>query len=166
MQSAVQHLGGMCCGSFTDSLKIRFKQSWHCRWPHLSLADLLLGISSDRHTTHSKLQAVSIIQGSLLYAYSFSGSTALTGFSGVSILVGLLEDVWRSISLILFRVDRASGSGAGATLVCLSRRCDLGGCLDGFSEGTLSASLAYVRGRISGSRALSRVESFSRVALA
>ena len=39
----------------TESLKIRFKQEWHIRWPHFNFADLDLGISSDKHVKHSTL---------------------------------------------------------------------------------------------------------------
>ena len=32
MWSAVQHLGGMCCGSVRDKVKIRRRHAWHMRW--------------------------------------------------------------------------------------------------------------------------------------
>jgi len=51
----VQHLGGICCGSVTESLNIRFKQEWHIRWPHFSFADLDRGTSSERQVKHSTL---------------------------------------------------------------------------------------------------------------
>lgn len=53
MGSAVQHLGGMCCGSSMDSWKRRRRHSPHCRWPHLSLGALRRATSSMqiRHVT-------------------------------------------------------------------------------------------------------------------
>lgn len=50
--SDVQHFGGICCGSVTDMMKIRFKHAWHIRCEHRSFADLLTGISSDRQARH------------------------------------------------------------------------------------------------------------------
>lgn len=43
-----------------ESLKIRFKHEWHIRCPHFSLADLDLGMSSDKHVRHSTLATVSL----------------------------------------------------------------------------------------------------------
>lgn len=54
--AAVQHLGGMCCGSVMDNLKLRLRHEWHIRWPHLSLAVLREGRSS-MQTTHSTLMS-------------------------------------------------------------------------------------------------------------
>lgn len=59
MWSVVQHLGGMFCGSVRDNLKLRLRQEWHMRWPHLSLADFEDGTSSSMQTTHSTLSLVS-----------------------------------------------------------------------------------------------------------
>jgi len=78
MQSEVQHLGGMCWGSVTESLKIRRRQEWHIRWPHFSFADLCRGISSDRHVRHSTLDLSDVfLWDSELQTHSFTGAASL-----------------------------------------------------------------------------------------
>jgi len=51
----LQQAGGICCGSLVDNLNNSFRQESHMRWPHLSLAVLLDGISS-KHARHSTLK--------------------------------------------------------------------------------------------------------------
>lgn len=39
-------MGGICAGSVTDMVKIRFKHEWHMRWPQESFAVRKTGTSS------------------------------------------------------------------------------------------------------------------------
>ena len=55
MQSFVQHVGGICCGSVVERVKIRRRQALHMRCLHGSRADLEMGTSSERHVMHSTL---------------------------------------------------------------------------------------------------------------
>ena len=55
MQSLVQHVGGICCGSVVERVKMRRRQALHMRCLQGSRADLEMGMSSERQVIHSTL---------------------------------------------------------------------------------------------------------------
>ena len=55
MQSFVQHVGGICCGSVVERVKMRRRQALHMRCLQGSRADLEMGMSSERQVIHSTL---------------------------------------------------------------------------------------------------------------
>ena len=55
MQSLVQQVGGICCGSVVERVKMRRRQAWHMRCSQGSRAHLEIGTSSERQVMHSTL---------------------------------------------------------------------------------------------------------------
>lgn len=53
MQSLVQHVGGICCGSVVERVKMRRRQVLHMRCLQGNRADLEFGTSSERQVIHS-----------------------------------------------------------------------------------------------------------------
>lgn len=113
----MQHLGGICCGSVIESLKIRFKQELHIRCPHFNLADLDFGISSERHVKHSILGS-KLIQSQTIarfHTHNLSGSRCCGG--------GGPKMVPRRLGRLPFAFVLAivGGLGEAATVLLLSR---------------------------------------------
>lgn len=55
MHSLVQQVGGICCGSVVERVKMRRRQELHMRCLQGSRADLEIGTSSERQVMHSTL---------------------------------------------------------------------------------------------------------------
>ena len=60
MQSFVQQVGGICCGSVVERVKMRRRQELHMRCLQGSRADLEMGMSSDRQVMHSTLSRIGV----------------------------------------------------------------------------------------------------------
>lgn len=55
MQSLVQQVGGICCGSVVERVKMRRRHALHMRCLQGNKADLEMGMSSERQVMHSTL---------------------------------------------------------------------------------------------------------------
>ena len=55
MHCFVQQVGGMCCGSVVERVKMRRRHWRHMRCSQGRRADLEIGMSSDRQVMHSTL---------------------------------------------------------------------------------------------------------------
>ncbi len=87
MQSLLQQVGGMCCGSVVERVKMRRRQELHMRCLQGKRADLEMGISSDKQVIHSTLSwsRISMSRGTRVTgrAHCRSGFGGLVGAAGL-----------------------------------------------------------------------------------
>ena len=88
IQSLVQQVGGICCGSVVERVKMRRRQAWHMRCSQGSRADLEMGTSSERQVMHSTLSAFGSAEAwkdfKVCKAHCRSGLGGLAGAAGLA----------------------------------------------------------------------------------